>query len=493
MPVPIRQALDLRTGDGGKGGFALKYDMLVDTPNMATANGKLLARVPKNSTVLELGCATGYMTKYMKENLECAVDVVEIDRESLAIASAYAEDSFEGDLEQTAWFEHYQEKRYDCVLIANVLEHIRNPLEVLQKARTLLKPSGKLLIAVPNVAHSDVILNLLHDDWHYTELGLLDNTHVYFYGRDNVIAMLEAAGFSVKEEDDVYLSMLETEQMPPIDGVPDAVVEYLRARPRGDVYQFVFEAVTGTVQQMHVVENKGERLMSQQDYIRQMEDEIEKKQKYIDQLEKKAAAFHEEAEAYARKLEADLAEAKGYIGKLEGQLAAQHRESEAYSGKLETDLSEAQGYIGKLEGQMTEQHRESEAYAGKLETDLTEAKGYIDELTDRMAAQHRESEAYAGKLEADIREVREYSEELSEKLVHQEEISRKMETENSDLQKKCYTQLQSLQQAQMELEGLRTELNGLQKKYQAISESIVWKIGGPIQKGIDAIAGKKDE
>jgi len=50
-----------------------------------------LERVPSKSRILELGCATGYMTQYMAERLKCAVTVVDQDAKALQFAQAFAE------------------------------------------------------------------------------------------------------------------------------------------------------------------------------------------------------------------------------------------------------------------------------------------------------------------------------------------------------------------------------------------------------------------
>ena len=129
----------------------MKYDLSQDVTNPATALGKILARVPAGSSVLELGAATGYMTRHMKEQLSCSVSVVELDPQACAQAALYAADSFAGDLQQEAWLEHFSGKQFDCILLSNVLEHVRNPLDILKNAKTLLRPDGKMLIALQDV------------------------------------------------------------------------------------------------------------------------------------------------------------------------------------------------------------------------------------------------------------------------------------------------------------------------------------------------------
>ena len=79
------------------------------------------------------------------------------------------------------WYDCIEGKRYDYIVILDVLEHLRNPQGVLNKVRECLQINGKILLSVPNLAHNAVLLKLLNDDFPYTELGLLDNTHVHFF------------------------------------------------------------------------------------------------------------------------------------------------------------------------------------------------------------------------------------------------------------------------------------------------------------------------
>ena len=48
----------------------------------------------------------------------------------------------------------------DAIVFGDILEHLRNPKEVLQRVSALLKPGGKVLISLPNVANIWVRLNL---------------------------------------------------------------------------------------------------------------------------------------------------------------------------------------------------------------------------------------------------------------------------------------------------------------------------------------------
>ena len=67
--------------------------------------------------------------------------------------------------------------RYDFIVCADVLEHLRDGARLLARLRPLLAPGGELLLSVPNVAHAAIIAGLFDDRFEYGGEGLLDPTH----------------------------------------------------------------------------------------------------------------------------------------------------------------------------------------------------------------------------------------------------------------------------------------------------------------------------
>ena len=112
--------------------------------NMNGSHGIVVSQIKPCSTVLEMGCAVGHMTKYMHEVLNCNVHIVEIDEDACKQAAQYANDWYCGDLEEDGWREYYCQYKYDYILFADVLEHLKNPSEVLEKAVSLLKDDGRI-------------------------------------------------------------------------------------------------------------------------------------------------------------------------------------------------------------------------------------------------------------------------------------------------------------------------------------------------------------
>ena len=217
-----------------------KYDFEINEINPNTVHGMILSQIKPGSRILECGCATGYMTKYMKEKLNCTVDIIDIDSESVEKASVYASDAKCYDLDDSYWFIYFYNKRdkYDYILFADVLEHLRNPMDVLKDASRLLKDGGKIIISIPNICHNDILVRMFYDHFNYSSLGLLDNTHIHFWGGNDLSAFIEQVGMKLTNVQALGIPTQHTEQRYPGD-IDPTLLELLKKRPFGEVYQYV--------------------------------------------------------------------------------------------------------------------------------------------------------------------------------------------------------------------------------------------------------------
>jgi 2-polyprenyl-3-methyl-5-hydroxy-6-metoxy-1,4-benzoquinol methylase len=88
------------------------------------------------------------------------------------------------------------------VLCYDVLEHLYDPWSAAGRLAGLLKPGGRLHLSVPNARNKEVWLPLiLNGRFRYQPDGLMDVTHIRFFGRRDAIEMLEAAGLEIVAQD----------------------------------------------------------------------------------------------------------------------------------------------------------------------------------------------------------------------------------------------------------------------------------------------------
>jgi 2-polyprenyl-3-methyl-5-hydroxy-6-metoxy-1,4-benzoquinol methylase len=165
------------------------YDFF--NPSPFGIHTKALNLVGRNKRVLEVGCNTGQISRRLAEN-GCNVIGIEIDEESANIAKEYCDDILVCDVEIIEDLPYYD---FDFILLLDVLEHLRSPLALLKKLKPHLKEGGSIIISLPNIANWRVRWDLLFGRFEYSELGVLDRTHLRFFNERSARALLQDAGF----------------------------------------------------------------------------------------------------------------------------------------------------------------------------------------------------------------------------------------------------------------------------------------------------------
>jgi hypothetical protein len=85
----------------------------------------------------------------------------------------------------------------DVLVYGDVLEHLRDPWQVLRRQAAWLASGGMVLACIPNVQHYSMLVRLLHGQWKYEDEGLLDRTHLRFFTLDSIGELFTQAGLHV--------------------------------------------------------------------------------------------------------------------------------------------------------------------------------------------------------------------------------------------------------------------------------------------------------
>jgi 2-polyprenyl-3-methyl-5-hydroxy-6-metoxy-1,4-benzoquinol methylase len=217
-----------------------RYHQIVDPAAPNNAHAYALELVGWNRKVLELGAASGHVTRALVER-RCQVTSIEFEAESAAELHGIADQVIVGDLNDRDVFAGLRAD-FDVVLAGDVLEHLLRPHDVLGRAARLLKPGGQMVISLPHVGHVDVRLSLIRGRWDYQTWGLLDSTHTRFFTLDSIATMVREAGLVITDLRRVRVPAFETELAVDRSGVPTEVLELALADPEAETYQFVFSA-----------------------------------------------------------------------------------------------------------------------------------------------------------------------------------------------------------------------------------------------------------
>ena len=221
-----------------------KYDFQLDLETK-NSTSVIIKMMKENTDVLEIGPAHGRLTKHLKENMNCSVDIVEIDLEAGNHAKQYARNALvgleAGNVSADYWFETLQDNKYDYIICADVLEHLHNPDKVLERLKSLLKPDGSILISIPNFTHSSVLVNLFNDIFEYNEIGLLDNTHIHFFTYKSFMKMVKDAGLIPVKEDATFAATYKTELKTKLSDVSGSIAKVIMGKKYSNAYQYLFE------------------------------------------------------------------------------------------------------------------------------------------------------------------------------------------------------------------------------------------------------------
>ncbi len=152
------------------------------------------ALTPDNVRVLDVGCGCGGQTCAINQGKNNDVVAIEPDPLRAAAARSLGLDVHEGVFDQ-----HFVAGcgTFDVIVLADVLEHVADPGEMLALARGCLRAGGSVIISVPNVAHWTVRFRLLLGRFDYADGGIMDATHLRWYTRKTLLALVRNAGFEV--------------------------------------------------------------------------------------------------------------------------------------------------------------------------------------------------------------------------------------------------------------------------------------------------------
>ncbi len=173
------------------------YVHLQDIPYRAhhLLAAEALAATKVGDVVFEGGVSSGYFAEVLTTNGRI-VDGFELDPVSAHQARRVCRHVWVGDL---ATFDVEQlDGPYDLILFGDTLEHLADPGAVLRSLRNALKPEGRLIVSMPNIANWSIRLSLLAGRFEYSDRGILDRTHLRFFTPNTVSDLMTSSGFAVQ-------------------------------------------------------------------------------------------------------------------------------------------------------------------------------------------------------------------------------------------------------------------------------------------------------
>jgi methionine biosynthesis protein MetW len=179
-------------------GFApdpTRYNTENCDPDESTA--LVASLIKEGARVLDVGCGIGAIGEYVQRTRKAIVYGVEPNADRARQAESRGLKVINGLLNPKLIAELGS---FDAIILADVLEHLADPGEMLALVKSAIKSDGKLVISVPNAAHWSVRWELFRGRFDYQPTGLFDATHLRWFTRSSLKAILARSGFQVDSE-----------------------------------------------------------------------------------------------------------------------------------------------------------------------------------------------------------------------------------------------------------------------------------------------------
>jgi len=207
-------------------------------------NTGVLEAIPADAgLVIEFGCGAGRLgMEFKKQHPGCRYYGVELNAQAAAIAGTRLDMALCGSAEDADL--SFVTGQAECLVYADVLEHLVDPWNTLKRHADLLKPGGSVVACIPNIQHWSIIASLMGGSWAYQDNGLMDRTHLRFFTLASIHEMFAGAGLTV---DNVTGRVLEHPQGPAyLDALGQSAlalgIDAAAFREQANVFQYLVQA-----------------------------------------------------------------------------------------------------------------------------------------------------------------------------------------------------------------------------------------------------------
>jgi 2-polyprenyl-3-methyl-5-hydroxy-6-metoxy-1,4-benzoquinol methylase len=150
-------------------------------------------------TILDVGCGKGLLGSSLKQGVHGRkVYGVEYLPSIASEAERLLDGVLIGDLHTVPIT--FPKDFFDCMIFADILEHLIDPGTVLLKLKPYLKRDGVIICSIPNIRHYTAILKIIKG-WEYDDYGLFDRTHLRFFTLKTMTQLLLDAGFVLEHSE----------------------------------------------------------------------------------------------------------------------------------------------------------------------------------------------------------------------------------------------------------------------------------------------------
>lgn len=223
---------------------AIQYKCNINLDNKNSSQTIIFSYVSESSKVLDVGCACRDLGFLLATKKNCKVWGIEYCEESANVAkntNAFV-DVFHIDLNlfDKSMFKAFY-NFFDYIILGDVLEHLYDPEKAIENLKYLLKESGNLIISLPNIAHSSIKASLLMNEFNYTDIGLLDKSHIRFFTYKNMVELFAKENLQIESVNFTIFGINHGIEKDPYQMLPKNILRFILSDYHSYVYQYVFK------------------------------------------------------------------------------------------------------------------------------------------------------------------------------------------------------------------------------------------------------------
>ena len=172
------------------------------TSSYTTDRSDICDLVPESAiNILDVGCSNGTLgASLMVMNSNRLVTGIEFVSEFAVEAMSRLHRVHQADIEQFDWGVFNQEQ-FDCIIFADVLEHLCAPERTISNALPHLKPGGYIVLSMPNIRHISALWAIaVKGTFPRRDRGIFDQTHLRWFTLADARSVLITQGLSIENE-----------------------------------------------------------------------------------------------------------------------------------------------------------------------------------------------------------------------------------------------------------------------------------------------------
>lgn len=160
-----------------------------------TSRRKIFDKVSPGSRVLEIGCGSGILSNLLSIRKHCRVYCIDKDPVISSFAKGKCIEVLNTDIENSGL--PYKDGYFDHIILVNVLEHMREPKNVLICLKRYLSENGSLIYSVPNIVNWHSRMTLFLGKFEYEDGTVYDRDHLRFFNLRSARNLAIDAGYRI--------------------------------------------------------------------------------------------------------------------------------------------------------------------------------------------------------------------------------------------------------------------------------------------------------